>query len=351
MNHMIKLVFSTIRNIFYYIFLIALLFIAVFFILKYFIDYEFHSHFPFFIGFHLNKLDGERTANLFVGLSALFTFFAFWVQYTANKRQDKIHATQSLSYSKEKTEQFFFNLINIARENTQLVKLNKNIEGKKSFHYMFYEFTCIYGILSTKINCEEKKDLNFSQLFTLSYTVFINGVFYLEHDQCPIEEQNKVTNNVCKDIGVSPSICSSLLKFLYDLQNNHGTHEEREYFLFNQYGSEDIKFFDGHRMWLSFCGKHLMQVILYIYGNDCLNENKRYNLNLLGCQMSDHELFILTLHCTYWAYLSESSKQVQQIDIHNFKEGLEVLLENMERAVRNKLCDIGIMNDDHKLLW
>lgn len=290
-------------------------------------------------------LKGNGINELFVGFGALFTFLAFFWQYLANRRQDEIHEKQSASYSEEKAQAFFMQLIGILRENTSAICIGNGICDKYAFHYMFYEFTCISAILKDKVT-SMNVCIDEGRLLAMSYSVFVNGVYKMDDPSKRIIDQNSLVKRTAKDLEIPLNLINDVLEILYKLQVNATDNDCEKYFFLNQYKKyrEDILFFDGHRLRLSHITKMLMEVIRYICSEKYLCRNKDYYFRLVGCQMSDHELFIFILHYKYMYIMKEQDEISSEI-----KNGLDVMLRNMDQYMLSKLVDMNLLDNDFHL--
>lgn len=297
---------------------------------------------------------------LFTGLGAFFTLLAFYVQYVANRHQNKIHAKQSDSYSQEKSQAIFIQLMNLVKENGSNIALSPNISGKRAFHFMYYEFRAIHNILISNLH---KKDQSiddtteaYQNLLAMSYSIFINGVFKTKSDKLMIDEnsdklmidENKVIKGTAEKLHFDLSTIDATLEELLTIQQGHYDTASNEFFI-NQYGrySNELLFFDGHRQDLSVVTKALIMVFDYIISDSTLNQND-FHYRMLGSQMSDHELFIYTL---FFNYARRTDVNFQE---DKMKNGFNVMLKSMDGFMLKKLldpeCKIILLDKDNNLI-
>lgn len=282
-------------------------------------------------------------SDLFTGLGALFTFLAFWWQFKANKRQDKAQELQSKIYSEEKMEQFFIALLSLIKENTNELELCPEISKKRAFHFMYYEFTCIFRICKEVCESNVKWKGYRDKCFTCAYCIFFNGIYNSDESK-PILVQNTLIHMTLSKNGYDDEFIKTVLLKLLVIQKAKGEGYSNLFFI-NQYKCycEQIKFFDGHRCSLTHITRTVIETIKYIESQEYLRMKKDYYYRLIASLMSDHEIFINVLHFVY-LYTNRQLVEIDSVII----DGYNSIISNLDEYMKNKLLSekdgIGILD-------
>lgn len=237
-------------------------------------------------------------------------------------------------------------LIRLIRENSDSVQIAPGIANKRAFHYMYYEFRCISEVFCSYL---ESSNISQSSKLTMCYSIFVNGIYKMDNG-CSMIEQNRLTRNTACDLGIPLDFVDKVLEHLLRMQKHIDECDICNHFFVDQYKkySGEILFFDGHRQSLSYITKTLIETIQYVCSEISLDYKHEYYFRLMGCQMSDHELFIYILHfnylCTVEAQVIDS-EQIKQI-----KDGFNVMLRYLDKYMISKLKEMGLIDEKNMLL-
>lgn len=109
----------------------------------------------------------------------LTTFWAFYIQYDANKEQKEQFNKQALDLKIERFENRFFELIRIHRENVEEISISglDKVESRKAFISMFNELRVSFHVVY-KIKREKYDNLqiNDHDLVNIAFVLFYIGV-------------------------------------------------------------------------------------------------------------------------------------------------------------------------------
>jgi hypothetical protein len=115
-------------------------------------------------------------------IAVILTFAAFYMQYTANKRQDEQIGEQAKSWEIERFENKFYNLLGLHRDNVNEVKIGKKLSGRKAFISMFNELKYVYYEIQYCYNNKYKIEINTSAsippniLYNIAYLSYFFGI-------------------------------------------------------------------------------------------------------------------------------------------------------------------------------
>ncbi len=123
---------------------------------------------------------GGITAPFIGGISVLFTFSAFYIQYQANIEQKKSLKQQEKDLKVERFENKFFELINIHRDNVRNTKINSyyseiELLSNKAFKTLFDEFRICYHLVYGEY-IKAEKDLMDEEVVNIAYILFYIGI-------------------------------------------------------------------------------------------------------------------------------------------------------------------------------
>ena len=104
-------------------------------------------------------------------ISVIVTFLAFYIQYVFNKQQKK-------DISSERTENQLFHLMDVYRNICNTSVVDGGIMGKRTFHYMFYEYKAIFNLINDYIATTTLK-MSIEDKNYLAFVFFMNGFDYL----------------------------------------------------------------------------------------------------------------------------------------------------------------------------
>lgn len=130
------------------------------------------------IGDTINGISGP-----FIALGAAFlTFLAFYIQYIANKKQDKQFNDQNKQWTIERFESKFYSLIEIHRNNVSEIDI-RGLRGRKAFIAMYKELKFIYLVVDDCYKNKWRKSrhgiddyISPEIIYNISYLIFFFGI-------------------------------------------------------------------------------------------------------------------------------------------------------------------------------
>lgn len=185
---------------------------------------------------------------------ACLTFLAFYIQYIANKIQNRRIDIQQF-------EAVFFQMLNIHRENVQGLNNLFNENKKQTIFSVFIEeFKFILGIVENNYKENDEKKRN---LANIAFLILMYGL-------------NKE-------------------KYLIDNKLSQYSKDELEK-IFKEIRKFDNNVDDGYTIILSNYFRHMIRLVRYTNGNEHLtDEQKKKYLKIFRAQLSDDEQVILFL--------------------------------------------------------
>lgn len=268
--------------------------------------------------------------NPFIAISGVFiTFLAFYIQFKANKLQSNLFRLE-LDYNKFENQ--FYEMLKLhkdnvneiqideiklfvqgdhEKENIKIDRVEKIINGRKSFDFLKNEFEIIYQV--AKVNFPDKEP-----------KIWINeayGVFFIGLNNADLPKHN----------------------FFKDLREIKEMHSKNKYTNLPQtlkkilnievQLKDNLRFelFEGHSSELAHYYRHLFQTVKFVVNQkDILLDysEKRKYLRILRAQLSNHEQVML-----FYNWLSSFGKQWNNETnkfftdyrmIHNIHQGLIV---------------------------
>lgn len=281
------------------------------------------AHSPYF-DFFLNRGEvGDTFGGLISPIAALvgviLTFFAFMVQYEANRiqkeqfqkslnAQEKESRDQGVNWQIERFENRFFELLKIHKENVSEMSIHDRVFGRKCFVPMFYELKYTYTIVDAFIKQAEEADRKERHLdkinkLRLAYYMFFYGIGYNSEKQYyyKLTEAEKYIFDHCRNH--FKDLRSSYNAHMYN-------HPESKHYTANIpfTGNEDkftIKFYniplDGHINKLGHYFRHLYQTAIYVTQQSFLNHSQKEEyLKTLRAQLSNFEQLVLYYNASAW---------------------------------------------------
>lgn len=238
-------------------------------------------------------------------ISVIVTFLAFYIQYVFNKQQKK-------DISCERTENQLFHLMDVYRNICNTSVVDGGIMGKRTFHYMFYEYKAIFNLINDYI-ATTTFEMSIEDKNYLAFVFFMNG---LTPNALP------TYNNVLLDEKTKIKLLESIRELLYKSRENG----KIIYLL--DYSEKNITFADGHRPILTPYTKYVKLIIDFIVTQTSDDKTKEKYLRFLSSEMTDHEIGLLYAYNAY----------IQKIDNNIFKKEIE---EAYKLIYKDLPVDIG----------
>jgi len=252
-------------------------------------------------------------------LGVILTFLAFYIQYQANaeqrkqfkesiiKQQDHFEKTlsdQEKTHKREQIESRFFELLKIHKDNINEIRLSKNIVGRGSFIYLFYELDSLYRRLHSRANNMQRRNtaeyiISDMEILTLAYTIYFYGTGTTSSKQ--------YLAGLGGAIGELYDACISMLGGIQEDYTDGIIAEEFSY-----------KPYEGHVNKISHMYRHLYFTCNYIVKQEYLqpDEKKEY-LKILRAQMSNYEQIMLYYNAIVWFKKEWNDLFVNYQFIHN----------------------------------
>jgi hypothetical protein len=279
-------------------------------------------------------------------LAALLTFFAFWVQFQANKAQTAQFNKQDVDTKIDRFENRFYELIKLHRENVAEMVIADSTFGRKAFVTMFKEFKFAYHALKLVYKSERKlkrisNDLTEEDFINISFIIFLMGVG---------ETSDKLTQDLIRQY--EHPLIVSYIDLLKKCQIFHGSDgkvqietgkEEKVHYEL----SLNYKPFDGHLSRLGHYFRHLYQTVKFVVEQDDNVINNKYEyLKTLRAQLSTHEQ--LLLYYNGLTILGKSWIDNKYFTKYRMIKNLPLPLADFGVLPKNKL---GERNEHNELLF
>lgn len=223
-------------------------------------------------------------------LAAGLTFLAFWIQYDANKKQQKAQEQQRDDIKRERFESRFYEMLRLHKENVSEIDVGGKVNGRKAFMRMFYEFKFIY-IAFYEVYFKNQQSFQFrctpSQLLELAYKTFFHGIG-ANSDSKVLQMSEKKYHMLILAVHDYLSILESSNRLTVTFYIDGST---KRYDLKRIY-----KPFDGHETKLAHYYRHMYQMVKYVITekDSLLSREERYGyLKMLRAQLSNHEHLML----------------------------------------------------------
>lgn len=255
-------------------------------------------------------------------IAVMYAFLAFKTQYNANESQNEQINEQKIDIVTQRFENKYFKMLDTYRQIVNDMKIDHAASGKKAFHYMYYEFRCIYTIFRDRFKAAQCSISN-HDLVKVAYLCFYygieNGANYTIKKE--LREKIGLVEN-SKEYATALSVIQEIINIqhchqcLYLKKNIslcskvNRCHEEKDRVKFlknkNPYLVEYIeyeqqfKIHDGHMAELSSYFNYLGGVMEYVITQDKDKYKKEdfyeYYLEFLRSQMSAHEILLLYIY-------------------------------------------------------
>lgn len=205
--------------------------------------------------------------------AALLTYIAFHVQYVYNKRQKS-------DLARERCENQYFHLLDIFRRIVNNISIDNVGKGKRAFHYVFYEYKAIYNEFYQSLHLARGKTSG--EINSDVVNIWEDGIspdFSLE-----IRDKNSTS-----DWG---KIIDSFRDRLLSHQNKSLKKSDEKVKYIADYSGRQIKYFDGHKVWLFPYFNYLLLIFDFISEHQSLH--KTFNmLPYLYKEMTEHEIGVI----------------------------------------------------------
>lgn len=298
-------------------------------------------------------------AGPFIALTAaILTYFAFYMQYRANRLQLKQFKVQKKQFDKQisdQKEQFetqlnrqattetfqrfenkYYELVRFHRANMDEMNIGDTVYARKCFIRMYDEFRLCFSICEDnyKLLNKDTRD-EISNLTGFAYTIFFFGIG-------PISEKNYHFNPYeLKLLHAVKSKLEEIQQIYFTRSLSLGRGYQQINFML---GKESISFdayyypFDGHISRLAHYYRHLFHTVKYVVKQSeelIPYETKLEYLQTLRAQLSNHEQVMLY----YNAVAGYGDAWFQNNYFTNYK-----MIHNLPFD----LCDFGIKPHDHQ---
>ncbi len=279
--------------------------------------FTFSSFLPSFkdtgpIGDTVNGIAGP-----FIALTAaVLTYFAFYMQYKANRLQLKQFRVQKQQFDKQigdqkdqfnvqlqkqsEAEEFqrfenkYYELVRFHRANMEEMNIGDKVYARKCFIRMYYEFKYCFDISEVcyKLLSKPVQD-NIPSLTSFAYKIFFFGIGDLSEKQLQFNDSEKKLFEMVK---------SNLANIQKDYEESKKGKKDYPFELAVLIGSTPFNFeayyypFDGHISRLAHYYRHLFQTVKYVVKQNekliCYDKKLEY-LQTLRAQLSNHEQVML----------------------------------------------------------
>lgn len=237
-------------------------------------------------------------------LSAILTFFAFWVQFKFNK-------AQTSDIKLERFENRFYNHLELLSQQETNCHIDGIGNGKQAFHFMFYEYKAIaVQVYKNGLFRDDQVGNGLTEReLKVAFSLFLNGVSRSStsrlKENSSDEDKIKLINNRLSDLqddGVEQGI-----KYLMDYRDKH------------------VKLFDGHRLRLVSYFRTVCMIIQYVVQSikkdDLDGGLKDFYLRLFLAQLSEHQISML-----YLVYLYDLNENKDFI-LDEYKEEVDLFFK------------------------
>lgn len=251
--------------------------------------------------FHNSKIG---TGGLVVAfISVIVTFLAFYIQYVFNRQQKK-------DISSERTENQLFHLMDVYRDICLNSIIDENINGKRAFHYMFYEYKAIFNLINDYI-ADTELEMNINDKNYLAFVFFLNG---LTPNALP------TYNNPSLDNESKVQLLTAIRDLLYN------SRKQKSIIYLLDYNEKNITFADGHRHIIIPYTKYINLIIDFIVTQAPNNATRRKYLRFLSSEMTEHEIGLLYAFNAYMANIEEGNKGANSSSL---KDGYDFIYNDL----------------------
>jgi hypothetical protein len=298
-------------------------------------------------------------------LASGLTFLAFWVQYKANRQQQRDIEQQQKDIIQQRKdiaidrfENKFYEMLRLHNDTVKEIEIAGRHSGRKAFTYLFDEFRFVYRIIENELeNWNSLSDSNKSvarlsydkeKIAELAYTMFFFGVG---------EQSNRATfyrHQVHTPFYLVVKKQLEKMQLLYRRDSGNGKYVR---IIYSVYPAIDVELnyvpFDGHVSKLGHYYRHLYQMVKFIR-NQVELDDPYFFMKTLRAQLSNHEQLLLyynSFFATGWwtEKLFLDSRIIKNIPLYltdvgpspeeKFKTELMKIKEGaLEKAIRDELA-------------
>jgi len=220
-------------------------------------------------------------------------------------------ANQNIVFLKQQVENHFFELVKIARINSDSIAI-KGRTGKKVFITLLREFDACYEIVKIVAENNNLKKIN---ILNLAYLCFFFGVI------------GKKSKEILKEKYKGPILQDVFNSFKSEYPN----YEKKLHY----------KPFHGHQIRLGHYYRHLFQTVKYINEQEILNYEEKYQyIKTLRAQLSTQEQVLLFLNSlsdlgSPWEIIYRKRGLINYIKCGNRKSNINNMLITKYNLIKN----------------